>query len=637
MIKKRPTVYKFLVTSILVTLCISIHSKDYYKWKKITDYEKKLTHCPYDSLANAVVIFNKGAVEVSHANVIYKTHKRIKIFNQKGLDEANISIYYYHKNNMERIRSIKAHTINFDSNGKKVITKVNKSEIYREKVNDRWSKLTFAFPNVKPGSIIEYKLNKYSTNYYSINEWKMQEELPVMLSKFKFLVSVNITYGMVYKGRRLINKYYRKKAPREFSLINLPALKKEPYSPNPEHFTEIINVQYSGGSNSEYQISNKKSKQKDNWKTFVSDFMYNNDIKYFIGKSRHCNSVLKEIISDNMSRKEKLIAIYNYVTTNFTWNETYWMLPKQSFSSFVKKKTGNSGEINLYLYNLLKAAGFRTFPILTSTKWHGNISKVFPLMEQFNHLMVYTTLDGEELTLSALDKLRPYNVPAINEVMKNALVINEKNHTWIDIKCYNASKYTRHTSLRFVDNKLKGESSLVTTGYLALKSKNKYNDDKDVFLSSLSGGNDYSIDSSKTDYNPNSFRIKTNYSKEDEIPGTLYLYPFKGAIENPFKVNERELPVDMGFPYKKTISHSIYIPENYKIIAKPMNKSFKTPKGKAVFFFQASQSKNVIKISCSYMLKNKDFSKHEYIYFKAFLDEVVKSLEQPIVVKKLDI
>ena len=67
-----------------------------------------------------------------------KKHERIKIFNEKGLEEANIKINYLTRNNMELVTKLEAQTYNLDNNGNIIITKLDKKSVYNKKVNNRY-------------------------------------------------------------------------------------------------------------------------------------------------------------------------------------------------------------------------------------------------------------------------------------------------------------------------------------------------------------------------------------------------------------------------------------------------------------------------------------------------------------------
>jgi len=51
-------------------------------------------------------------------------------------------------------------------------------------VNEAYSQKKFAFPNVREGSIIEYKYTMVSPYIFQLDDWKFQYEIPVKWSEF---------------------------------------------------------------------------------------------------------------------------------------------------------------------------------------------------------------------------------------------------------------------------------------------------------------------------------------------------------------------------------------------------------------------------------------------------------------------
>ena len=74
---------------------------------------------------------------------------------EKGIEYGNIQIPYYSKDNFENVQAIGG--LPWTPINMPVIKELKKSDIFRQTINDRVSVVKFALPNVKVGSIIEYK------------------------------------------------------------------------------------------------------------------------------------------------------------------------------------------------------------------------------------------------------------------------------------------------------------------------------------------------------------------------------------------------------------------------------------------------------------------------------------------------
>jgi hypothetical protein len=145
----------------------------------------------------------------------------------------------------------------------------------------------------------------------------------------------------------------------------------------------------------------------------------------------------KDIIDSSLLNTEnnlqKTETIYKYVSSNITWNGVYSMYASQSNNRIIEKKTGTSGDINLLLISLLKKAGVEVNPVLVRTRNLGRIENMYPVKEQFNHIIAQVIIDDKTLYLDAssgntqFDKL-PWTV-------NNAVgwVLKRKDYGWTEI------------------------------------------------------------------------------------------------------------------------------------------------------------------------------------------------------------
>src|ERR1700761_8953694 len=91
---------------------------------KVSNEDLELKACEFEKDANAEVLIDKGDLYYDQQlNVVMDYHKRIKIFNDNGKDQANIRLEYISIENAEYISGIQAETINLED-GKPVITKL---------------------------------------------------------------------------------------------------------------------------------------------------------------------------------------------------------------------------------------------------------------------------------------------------------------------------------------------------------------------------------------------------------------------------------------------------------------------------------------------------------------------------------
>ena len=114
--------------------------------------------------------------------------KRIKIFNDNGKDEANIRIELDNKYGRETVLGVEGETINL-VNGKLEYTKLDPKLVYGERTDNNKSALVFTMPNVKAGSIIEYRYMWSRDFSRKFPGWDFQCDLPTRYSQLDVFVN----------------------------------------------------------------------------------------------------------------------------------------------------------------------------------------------------------------------------------------------------------------------------------------------------------------------------------------------------------------------------------------------------------------------------------------------------------------
>src|SRR4051812_36613277 len=147
---------------------------------KIDNTDLEMKACDFEKDANAEVLFEKGNVYFGAEllSITNEMHRRIKIFNDNGKDEADVHIKFFSGDHLEYITGLQAETINL-VDGKQEITRLDKKLVYTKAIDKYWSEITFTFPNVKPGSVIEYKYNLGTNSPSDFPDWDFQDKLPV--------------------------------------------------------------------------------------------------------------------------------------------------------------------------------------------------------------------------------------------------------------------------------------------------------------------------------------------------------------------------------------------------------------------------------------------------------------------------
>jgi hypothetical protein len=169
---------------------------------EFSNEELSMKECSFDKDAGAVILLDNASSNYDDEYHLLTQHRiRIKILNERGLNEGNIRIDYYSGNDFEFIRNISASTYVIGENGAVTQYKVDRKSIFNEKIDQYYSRIKFAFPNVKPGCIIEYQYESVKKSYSPQMHWDFQSNLPVVRSCYLLQILPNAEFTYVFKRK----------------------------------------------------------------------------------------------------------------------------------------------------------------------------------------------------------------------------------------------------------------------------------------------------------------------------------------------------------------------------------------------------------------------------------------------------
>src|SRR6187431_1061925 len=94
-----------------------------------------------------------------------------------------------------------------------VTQKLQKDQIFKEKIDQGTSTVVFTFPDVKPGSVIEYRYTHSEKNSLHLDPWFFQDKLPTALSTCKFIYPLGLRFDYrVITTDSIISEYANKQS-----------------------------------------------------------------------------------------------------------------------------------------------------------------------------------------------------------------------------------------------------------------------------------------------------------------------------------------------------------------------------------------------------------------------------------------
>lgn len=634
-------------------LCIGLRAQDLKKLPAFGDVSKadlQMTECSFEKGAAAMVLFEECEsvfrLNLASPTAPYfsQTHYRvrIKIFNQKGFDRANIHIPYPSYDKSVAVQKLAAQVYNLDASGNVVVTKVDKSSVYDKPVNARYSEKIFAFPDVKEGCVIEYK---YTLDNYSRDEWYFQRSIPVQFSRFildfprELIVSVS-----PYCSLPLTSKSNDQKGEGNFKwyeMNNIPGLPDEPYMSCDEDYLQRLETRLVAAELPGVPRINLMRSWKGIVKDLVEDEDFGRQLKKDIPRTAELDAKLVHVQGDY----ERMRTIHKYVRENMEWNkyENIWAL--YGVKSVWKDKKGTSGEINLILINLLKDAGLKVKPILVSTRENGIINTSVAGFDQFNKVMAYVQIGESVYVLDATEKFTPSHLIPFDVMASEGLLI-EKPDTydwgwtilWDDKHCKKSEVFLNAE----IDQSgtMKGYATVNSHDYDRLEHAKMAREGMEKLKETLKAGRDLTLDSLELENSDNDSLPLVQSLKFIAPPASAGDYRFfsvnyfAGLDKNPFVAEERASDIFFGVRQQYTINANVYLPAGYELEGLPKNVKMITTDTSIVFRRQCSYSEGLLYVSVNLEFKKPYYSPEMYPEIREFYKRMFEFLDEKFVYRK---
>jgi Domain of Unknown Function with PDB structure (DUF3857) len=627
---------------------------------KIDNADLLATECSFDKGAEAFVLIEWGSTyyDKGSAASLFKTvfeyRRRVKILNEKGMAEADVRIPYYSHNNDEKIIKISANTYSIDAAGNVHTTAVKKGSIYSKRINNYFSELTIAFPEVKPGCVIEYKYTMERETMGDLHSWYFQGQLPVRYSEyqikvpqiFRFSVQPSVidpvekkekvSSELLYADTRLLNT---KTLESIYIMRNLPAIKNEPFMSTPKDYMQRLEFQLSqidfgNGNVRDLQLS---------WDDIVNNLNKHSDFGLQLEKEINSNTVTEQAkqISNLESR---LQFIYDYLKRTLNWNNNESIYTENGIAKTWETKTGNTADINLLLVKILKDAGINASPVLFSTRNNGLVNSNFPFLDQFNIIMAAATINDKIFVLDGTDKFNSYKMVPHKVTNSEGFIVDGESGRWKSFFSGNY-KYKMMAAIRGeVDSNgiIKGDVLISSNDYARAERCNEWKKDAVEFRVNnfnTAGCNciieGFTVNNVEADSLP--LEQKINYTSSLSGSGNYRYFntnTFTGFDKNPFISDERISDIDFGYNQDYTIYGNYNIPDGYIFEGLPENISMIMPDTSIIFTRTVQAEENLLNLRISIEFKKPYYPVTDYPEFSAFYKKMLAKLNEQIVIKK---
>ncbi len=641
--------------------------------------KEELTEMSYqkDSSASAVVLYRRNKLTFDYTKsvgfrVITYVHERVKIYNKDGFDYATV-IEDLDKNGSdeETLTGLKGYTYNLE-NGEIVEHKLKSSAVFSNSVNKYHNEKKFTMPNIKEGSVIEYKYKVISPFYYSIDEIALQYDIPIKQQEIHIATPEYFVFKPAVKGYLPLNPKYGSDSGKidfvnknrdgrgivtkttystntvnykihttDFVMNDVPALKEEPFVNDMDNYRSSINyelqyVQFPQSPRENYTST---------WEKVIKTIYKGANFGKQLDQTNYFKDDLKTLLSGKTDDIEKASAIFHYVQQRMSWNKFRGFSTNKGVKKAYKEKSGNTADINLMLTAMLKKAGLEANPVLISTRDHG--VPISPTIEGFNYVVASVAIDGNTIFLDATNKYtKPNLLPtrALNWFGK--IVKEDKTFSTVSLFPTKASQKSNVLMVDIKDNgDIEGKIRKTYSDYRAYVFRNDVNGiDQEAYLEKLENEengmeiSNYTIKNDKTVGKPvvESFEFRME-NQANTVGDKIYFSPmFNEALtENPFKLDDRKYPIDFVFPWQEKCIININIPEGYKVISKPANVSMTLQDQMGSFVFKIVESGNKLQIMVDLKMNKAVIPAGYYASVKELYKIIVEKETEKVVLSKI--
>ncbi|MGB0896114.1 MAG: DUF3858 domain-containing protein [Flavobacteriaceae bacterium] len=668
-----------LFTMLLLFVVTGINAQN-YKFGKVSKEELLEKNNPNAPSSSATVLFRKQHVSFDYEHGIgfiqkNEIHERIKVYTKEGFEYATktIDLYNESNNSKESLVGLKAITYNINS-GKIRQTKLTKDGIFNEETNDYWRKVKFTLPNIKEGSVIEYKYT-IESQMLGIDDVYLQQMIPIKKLELKVKTPEYFQYKMHQnlmssylpdlqyesKERKILitglnnSAVTHGKRPSDFKrseLVfienwtvldaeNIPALANESYVSSLKNYAASIKIELQ-----QMRLPNSPLKSfSTTWEKVTKTIYTNSGFGGELSKESYYKKDLDALLAGKTSSKDIVTTVFNYVKSKVRHNNLNGYYVDNGVRKAYKDGEGNVADINLMLVSMLRYAGIDANPVLISTVDNG--TAMFPTKKGFNYVICHVSLNNGTLLLDATNKYSVKNIidtDALN--WKGRLVRKDGSSDWVEILPNKNSNLTTMISVKLNEDLIAtGKVRDQKTLYKAYEYRNKYQGVKDEDLLKSISSKLGSIDVSNLELK-NQLEIEkpiqSSYDFEyedgvEEVNNELYIQPlmFLSKDENLFNNDKRNYPVNFGYPKTEKAIVNIEVPNGYKVKTLPQSVKLMMSDNVGDYNLLVKQSGNKIQVSQTLNINYSMISVAYYKELQAIYKTMIEKNAEKIVLEKI--
>jgi hypothetical protein len=599
-----------LLLSLLVLARIPLFAAD---WTKPTSQELKMTKDPMAPNAPAVYLDWDATVnDPMHYTQVYA---RVKILSQEGVsDYSDVRIGYgsFETREMESggysVSFVEGRTIEPDGTvvpfAGKPFSKETASYNRSDKTwvsNVKQMETVFTMPDVRVGSILEYRYQLTANNTFTLPQWNLQQPIFAHHEHFQFVPTTNLALisrdrwghwnrvqDLLFtpilpsgsKVQQTINGY-------ELDVKNVPAAPDEAYMPPLSSFG--------------YQLLFSSTKQ------FWSEEgkYWSKDVDRFADSSDAIKAAVAQVVSPGDSDERKLEKIYAAVTaldnTDFTRTHTEQENKAQgaktkTAADIWANKRGDSNEIVRLFIALARTAGMKAYAMATTDRRYALMNPSILDWGQLTDEVAIVTLNGKEVDFDPGDRDCAYG--RLGWIHAQMLGIRQTDNG-TEEATLPPQNYTDNETFRKADLTLAADGTVQGDIHIIMKGEDALHWRQDALTNDAEQAQK-DFEKAMQSRVPDGVHVKmegfdaltdptANLVATLDVSGTMgtttgkrLIVPaafFEANVKPPFAPETRENPIDMRYPYAQQDQVTISLGPGLSVESLPQGSAIPMAKG----------------------------------------------------------
>ncbi len=646
---------------------------------------KDLTAAPFvgDSAAAAVVLCDYGTTRFQYNRndfqLISERVTRIKILRKSGYDAATVRVPLYHHNAAEeKIGGLRGFTYNL-VNGVMQKTKLETGSAFTEELTPNVRVRKFTLPDVREGSVIEYAYSVTSDFLFNFQDWTFQREIPTRWSEFRADIPEYFEYKKLLQGYHNLEvqteatnvaQYTVHEAggfsgsgfntTREsasastvtarltsyrWAMKDVPAFRDEPYMTTSEDYVDRLNFQLAGERFPGQAYQNVAA----TWSKIDTELLNSDNFGLQMDRGNFLKEQLAGLAAKYPDAAARAAAVRRVVMAAVRYDGTNRYSTTGSLRKAYDAHRGTSADVNLLLIAALRDAGLPAQPLLLSTRNHGHVNQMLPLLDKFNYVVALVPLaGGQDLLVDATEPLLPCGVlpeRCLNQTGRLIMAKPEEGR-WVDLAPTQHRVHYQQVALTMdAQGGLAGKVHEEHSGYAGVEARRELASlGEKKYLTELTRPHSgwtvpkFAVAERDNVSKPLAFDYEfTEPADDNATAGTLYLSPFREftSDQNPFRHENRQFPVDFGAARDETTMVTLTLPAGYELAEMPKPAVVELPDGGGRFLYNVSTTTpGVVQLISRLSLRKPMYGAEEYANLREFYRLMLEKHSEKLVIKK---